>query len=75
MAEAIYESLRHLTDADLRAIAVYLKSVPAVHDGADTRPRYAWGGPSNELPTIRDVAWPSNVEQLSGAQLYDAWCA
>lgn len=75
MAEAIDDSLRHLTDADLRAIAVYLKTVPPVHDAADTRPRYAWGGPANELAMIRDVAWPSNVEELSGAQLYDAWCA
>lgn len=47
----------------------------STHDAADTRPRYTRGGPSNELATIRDVALPSNVEQLSGAQLYDAWCA
>ena len=29
MAETIKDSLSHLTDADLRAIAVYLKSIPA----------------------------------------------
>lgn len=30
MAEVVYESLQHLTDADVRAMAVYLKSLPAV---------------------------------------------
>lgn len=75
MAEAIDASFRHLTDADLHAIAVYLKTVPPVHDAADTRPRYAWGGPSNELATIRGAALPADPGQWSGPQLYDAWCA
>jgi len=75
MAEAIDYSLRHLTDADLRAIVTYVKTVPAVHDAADTRPRFDWGGPSNELAAIRAVAWPVNEAQLTGPQLYDAWCA
>lgn len=75
MGEAIDDSLRHLTDADIRAIVTYVKTVPAVHEAADTRPRFDWGGPSNELATIRGVAWPANVQQLTGPQLYDAWCA
>jgi mono/diheme cytochrome c family protein len=75
MGEAIDDSLRHLTDADIHAIATYVKTVPAVHEAADTRPRFDWGGPSNELATIRGVAWPANVQQLTGPQLYDAWCA
>jgi mono/diheme cytochrome c family protein len=75
MAEAIDESLRHLTDADLHAIATYVKTVPAVHEAADTRPRFDWGAASNELATIRGVGWPANRQPLTGPQLYDAWCA
>ncbi len=33
MAEAVDHSLKHLTPEDLKAIAVYIKSVPAVGDG------------------------------------------
>jgi mono/diheme cytochrome c family protein len=75
MAEAIDASLRHLTGADLRAIVAYVKTVPALHEVADTRPRFDWGAPSNDLATIRAVAWPANPAQLTGPQLYDAWCA
>src|SRR6185369_15004965 len=32
MAEAIDHSLRHMADEDLRAIATYLKTVPALHE-------------------------------------------
>jgi mono/diheme cytochrome c family protein len=75
MAEAVDQSLRHLATDDLRAIAVYLKSVPAVHDSADTRPRHAWGEPGDDLATLRGFALPQDLDAMSGAQLYDAWCA
>lgn len=75
MAEAVDHSLRNLTSADLQAIAVYLKSVPALHDPADTRPAHSWGEAANELRNVRGVAWPIDRDQLSGAQLYDAHCA
>lgn len=75
MVEAIDNSLAHLEPADLRAMAVYLKQTPAVHDAADTRPSYAWGAASNQLDSIRGVAWPAERNSLSGAQLYDAHCA
>ncbi len=42
-AEAIDHSLKHLSDADLSAIAHYVKSVPAIRDKADTRPVTQWG--------------------------------
>ncbi|MDA0261955.1 MAG: cytochrome c, partial [Proteobacteria bacterium] len=32
MAEAIEDGLKHLTDQDLHAIAVYLKGLPAIHN-------------------------------------------
>lgn len=75
MAEAIDHSLRHLTEDDLRAIAVYLKSVPAMHDDADTRPAYAWGAPADDFKSIRGVPLPADLNLMTGPQLYDAHCA
>ncbi|WP_076593568.1 c-type cytochrome [Herminiimonas arsenitoxidans] len=75
MAEAVDHSLRHLTPEDLRAIAVYIQSVPAVHDAADSRPVYAWGSAKNELNTIRGMPLPKDLNQMTGPQLYDAHCA
>ncbi len=75
MAEGVDHSLRHLTEQDLKAIAVYLKTVPALHNAADTRPDYAWGAAGNDLNSVRGIAWPPDRDKLSGAQLYDAHCA
>jgi mono/diheme cytochrome c family protein len=75
MSEAIDKSLRYLTESDTRAIAIYLKSTPAVHDNGDTRPPFQWGAPGNDLAAVRGIAWPTNPDQLSGPQLYDAHCA
>lgn len=75
MAEAIDNSLQHLTDADLRAIATYLKTVPARHDPADTRAVDTWGGASDELDSLRGVALPGDPDKMTGAQLYDGYCA
>jgi len=75
MAEAIDLSLKNLTAADLRAIAVFLKGVPALREPGDTRPRYAWGEAADDLPSIRGVAWPQDPDRMTGPQLYDAWCA
>ncbi|WP_051958634.1 c-type cytochrome [Janthinobacterium sp. RA13] len=75
MAEAIDHSLKHLSDADLNAIAHYIKSVPAIHDKADVKPVTQWGQPGNELGVIRGVPLPQDLNRMSGAQLYDAQCA
>ncbi|MFI5447856.1 c-type cytochrome [Polaromonas sp. UC242_47] len=75
MAEAIDHSLRHLNEADLRAMAVYLKTVPAQRDAADTQPVYAWGKASDDLNSIRGVALPKDLNDMTGPQLYDAHCA
>jgi mono/diheme cytochrome c family protein len=75
MAEAVDNSLRHLNDPDLQAMAVYLKTVPAIHHAADTQPPSTWGKPVNALDDVRGVAWPADVNQLSGPQLYDGYCA
>ena len=75
MAEAIDHSFRHLTPEDLQAIAVYVKSVPAIRDAADSKPVYAWGEAKNQLDSIRGVALPKDLNQMTGPQLYDAHCA
>ncbi|RJG04163.1 cytochrome c [Noviherbaspirillum sedimenti] len=75
MAEAIDHSLQHLTLEDLRAMAVYLKGVPALRDPGDTRPAHAWGAAADDLNSIRGTAWPKDPNRLTGAQLYDAHCA
>jgi len=75
MSEAIDYSLRRLTEPDLRAIAVYLKTVPAVHDPADTKPVYAWGNATDQLDTLRGEPWPQDRSLMTGPQLYDAHCA
>lgn len=75
MAEAIDNSLRHVTKDDLLSIVTYLKSVPAIHDDADTRPAFQWGAAGNDLATVRGVAWPADRDDMSGPQLYDAYCA
>ncbi|HEX6120452.1 MAG TPA: cytochrome c, partial [Dongiaceae bacterium] len=75
MAEAVDQSLRHLHDDDLRAIATYLLTVPPINDPADTRPPSAWGADGDQLAAIRGVALPQDQEQWSGPQLYDGYCA
>ncbi|MDR5818042.1 cytochrome c [Caballeronia sp. LZ033] len=75
MAEAVDNSLRHLAAEDLRAVAVYLKTVEAVRTEADTQPASTWGKPANGLGDLRGVAWPVDSGRLSGAQLYDGYCA
>ena len=75
MAEAIEHSFQHMSDADLQAMAVYLRSVPAVHDAADTKAPFAWGSPTAEPDAVRLQPWPEDANRATGAQLYDANCA
>jgi mono/diheme cytochrome c family protein len=59
MAEVVYDSLQYLTDADVRAMAVYLKSL----------------APAGEppLPETAHLVQPSVMEQ--GRQIYGRECA
>ena len=74
MAEAIDHSLSHLSDADLRAIASYLYTVPAVSEGS-TQTAFSWGKASDQLDSIRGVPLPKDMNALTGPQLYDGNCA
>ena len=75
MAEVVDHSLRHIQEADLRAIAVFLKTVPAIRDNTDIKPAFMWGAASDAFSTIRGVAVPTDRDQWSGARLYEAYCA
>lgn len=75
MAEAIDHSLHQLSDADLNAIAVFLKSTPPVADASMQQTAFSWGKATDQLETIRGVALPHDLNTMNGAQLYDAFCA
>ncbi|MNZ98449.1 Fructose dehydrogenase cytochrome subunit precursor [compost metagenome] len=74
MAEAIDHSLRHLSEPDLRAIASYLHTVPAVSEGS-AQSAFSWGKAGDQLDSIRGVPLPKDMNAMTGAQLYDANCA
>ncbi|SEA42136.1 c-type cytochrome [Acidovorax soli] len=75
MAEAVDHSLSQLTDADLHAMAAYLKTTAPVADTAAQQPAFSWGKASDQLASIRGVALPKDLGTMTGPQLYDAYCA
>lgn len=75
MAEAIDNSLRHLSDTDLKAMAVYLKEVAPVPDKSQVRPAHDYGKAGDDLDSIRGVSLPTDLNRMTGPQLYDANCA
>lgn len=75
MAEAIDHSLRYATDEDLEAIAVYLKSVPAVQRDDVATAVHRWGEAGHQLASVRGAGWPDDHDDMKGAQLFDAYCA
>jgi mono/diheme cytochrome c family protein len=77
MGEAVQHSFQYLTTEDLSAIATYIKSVPAVHDPADDRPRFAEGQASSTLSTLRG-AYGIRIDgeaEPTGAELFQGNCA
>lgn len=75
MAEAVDNSLKHLSDDDLKAMAVYLKSIPPIRNAADAHPADSFGKPQAIDENVRGTPWPEDKNKLSGAQLYDGYCA
>jgi mono/diheme cytochrome c family protein len=59
MAEVVLHSTQHLEDADVQAMAIYLKSLPATPGGSDSDPR--------EVPRAA-------VQAERGAKLYGQHC-
>jgi mono/diheme cytochrome c family protein len=71
MAEVVSNGTQYLTQEDLRSVAAYLRSLPAVSDGA-TRPR------ANFDPPVRDDVTAlrgSPAGALDGARLFIGNCA
>lgn len=79
MAEAVENSLQFLPESDLRAIAVYLKSVPPIRDATDakaSKPAHAQGAAFSTESTLRGTL-PQNSDApvTSGAALFSGYCA
>ncbi|RKP47450.1 c-type cytochrome [Trinickia fusca] len=70
MADVVENSTQYLSDPDLRAIGVYLRSLPPVAGGA-TRARDQWGKPADDVTRLRGTA----IAGVNGAQLFLANCA
>lgn len=76
MAEAVENSLQYLPESDLKAIAVYLKSTPAVRDQGETQPAFSYGKPMDVENSIRGRN-PNNADHTlsNGATLFSGNCA
>jgi fructose 5-dehydrogenase cytochrome subunit len=76
MAEAVQNSLQFLTQDDLAAIAVYLKSVPPIRNPGETKPAYAHGQPANFEPELRGKAKQTSGSPIvSSEALFSGYCA
>ncbi|MCW3481330.1 cytochrome c [Neisseriaceae bacterium JH1-16] len=75
MAEAVEHSLQHLSDADLKAIAVYVKGLPEIRDARDQQPGHSFGKAHSDEATLRGVAGVSASNSAAGAELFSAVCA
>lgn len=76
MAEVVEHSTSHLTDADLHALATFIKQVAPIEDKLDHTPRDAVGKAA-DVPDIR-TRGPQRIDDLTemdGPRLYDANCA
>lgn len=85
MAEAVQASLQYLNDADLAAIATYLKATTPVRHPADAKPAYAFeghgaGGYEAALrATNQGIGYGAPTRGFpkltTGAQLFSGYCA
>ena len=79
MAEAITHSFSQLDEADLQAIAHYVKTLPAIEkaeDGAGKAERFGQGKPGNALGELRGKGYQEGMQgAYLGAQVYSANCA
>jgi mono/diheme cytochrome c family protein len=76
MAEAVQNSLQYLTPDDLAAIAVYVKSIPAIRNPVETQPSYAKGSPADFEAGLRGTAKQTSSSRIEGgAALFSGYCA
>jgi fructose 5-dehydrogenase cytochrome subunit len=75
MGEAVEHSFQYLTDADLGAIATYLRATPAIRDPADKFSRFTQGNASSDLATLRGkTGIRSDSDNPTGAELFQGNC-
>jgi mono/diheme cytochrome c family protein len=77
MGEAVNDSFQYLAEADVNAIATYVKSIPAIHNPGDDVSRFVAGKPSSALAVLRghDGVRSDTDADPTGAQLFDGNCA
>src|SRR6202041_1326209 len=76
MGEAVEHSFQYFTDADLEAVATYIRTVPAIHDTADARSRFSFGTASSELGRLRGKYGVGTQKgDPTGAELFQGNCA
>ena len=73
MAEVVENSTRHLTDADLQAMAYYLSTLDARNPDKETRARTDWGQADQSVDTLRGKAF--EAADAGGARLFLGNCA
>ncbi|MHA6821551.1 c-type cytochrome [Ralstonia pseudosolanacearum] len=71
MGEAVQHSFSRMTEQDVRAIAEYLRTVPAVSTGAQ-RARHGWGTPATDVIALRGKPIETTID---AARLYLGNCA
>ncbi len=72
MAEAIEHSMQHLTEADLKALVVYLRDTKPITTGEAT-PRYDVGQPSTAELDLRGL--PGQAVTEKGFHIFSGSCA
>ncbi|MBB6243012.1 cytochrome c [Rhodanobacter sp. MP1X3] len=76
MGEAVEHSFQYLSDADLNAIAIYIKGIPAVRDSGDKASRFDQGNAGSDIANFRGMKFDdTNAGNASGAQLFQGNCA
>lgn len=70
MADVVADSTQYLSPDDLRAIRIYLRSLPPV-SGGQMHARDQWGRPADDVKRLRGA----RVTGVDGAQLFLANCA
>jgi fructose 5-dehydrogenase cytochrome subunit len=76
MGEAVEHSFQYLSEADVNAMATYVRTVPAIHDPADPNSRFSFGKASSDLGVLRGKNGIRNDDgDPTGAELFQANCA
>lgn len=76
MAEAVQNSLQHLPESDLAAIAAYLRSTAPIRDKSEERAAYDFGSQHSDEDGIRGAYPPTAHDSLtSSKELYSGYCA